>query len=99
MQKTRTPTKPPASGTWSTPPRESKRKGINANGELETPMTRAKRKRKAGEQKAYAAAKSVKALTTAPNPDPVQIIAKAHKRCAVPPPGKKESKSHQKRRR
>ena len=99
MPKTQTPTKPPAAGTRSTPPRESKKKRINANGELETPTTRAKRKRKAAQQKANAAAKPVKALTTAPNPDPLQIIAKTHKRRVVPPPGKKESKLHQKRRR
>jgi hypothetical protein len=88
MPKARTPTKPPAVGTRSTPPRESKRKRINANGELETPTTRAKRKRKAAQQKANAPAKPVKALTKALNPDPVQIIAKAHKRRVVPPPGK-----------
>ena len=89
MPKTRTPTKPPAVGTRSTPPRESKRKRINANGELETPTARAKRKRKAAQRKANVAATPVKALTTAPNPDPVQIIVKAHKRRVVPPPGKR----------
>jgi hypothetical protein len=36
-------------------------------------------------------------LTIAPSPDPVKIIAKAHKRHVVSPPGKKESKLHQKK--
>ena len=34
-------------------------------------------------------AKPVKSLTTAVNPDPVPIVAKAQKRSVVPPPGKK----------
>jgi hypothetical protein len=72
---------------------ESKRKRILANGELETPTTRAKRKRKAAQQKANTAAKPVKTLTTAPNPDPVQIIARAHKRRVVPIPGTKANRA------
>ena len=89
MPKTQTPSKPPAVGTRFTPPRERKRKRIAANGKLETPTTRASRKRKVAQRKANAATKPVKALPTALNPDPVQIIAKAHKRCVVPPPHKK----------
>ena len=43
----------------------------------------------AAQRKANAAAKSLEALTTALKPDPVQINAKARKRCVVPPPGNK----------
>ena len=88
MPKTWTPTKPPAVRTRSMPPRESMRKCISANGKLETPTTRAKRKRKAAQRKANASPKPVEASTTAPNPDPVQSIAQAHKQRLVPLPVK-----------
>ena len=62
---------------------------MHANGKLVMPTTRAKRERKAAQRKANGGAKPVKASTAVLKPDPVQIIAKAHRGRVVPPPGKK----------